>query len=59
MRKTIRLPDHLHQMIAQRAAVNHRTVNAEITYLLEYALDHMVEADQQAVKSLVSGPSKD
>ena len=39
---TIRIPPQLYGQIEARATVSHRTINAEITMLLEQAIDESV-----------------
>lgn len=55
---TIRIPPELAAMIDARARTNRRTRNAEITFLLEEAIDASVERDRDLLKQM-SGPSKD
>lgn len=49
---TTRIPTSIFSMIADRAATNHRDVNAEIIILLEEALDRKVALDQDHIRSL-------
>lgn len=55
---TIRIPPELAAMIDARAKTNRRTRNAEITFLLEDAIDTSVENDRKLLKQM-SDRSKD
>ena len=48
---TIRISVELHDQIEARAAVNHRTKNAEIVHLIEQAIDQQVTTDLKAARS--------
>lgn len=47
---TIRIPKSLAEQINARAKVQRRTRNAEITVLLEGAIDHSVDRDLETLK---------
>lgn len=48
---TIRISPELHDQIEARAAINHRTKNAEIVHLIEQAIDQQVNTDLKAARS--------
>lgn len=55
--RTIRLPEEMDDQISRRALVNRRSVNNEIIYLLEKAIDASVKRDLESLKQLQTGSS--
>ena len=49
---TIRLPMPLYEQVSARAKLNRRRLNAEITVLVEKAIDDGVRGDLQVLNSL-------
>lgn len=49
---SLRLPERLANQIDARAALNHRTRNAEIVVLLEQAIDLNVQRDKRLLDTM-------
>lgn len=54
---TLRLPIDLFEQLEQRAAVMGRSLNSEITKLLEWTIERQVEADQAIITRMAGRQS--
>jgi hypothetical protein len=59
IRFALRLPDHLHQQLTERARADRRSINSEILHLLEVALSTPVtNAKSPGDDSATSAPPR-